>query len=366
MSGISNDFDQAFKFIITREHTNPQFSPEYRQDRPFETALKILHNAVREGSREEKKALYSKRHHIKKLNIALKEVPLKDGDLENIKGFRIAPPRSRMEQLIESATLVFRAAFGFFIDLLLVPVGGVTTLLAAANHDFNPKDSDIKVGKTPILMIHGQNFNESEWLLGRAFLRKKQYGSVFSLSYDGLLSNKFDQGIDDYAKGKVREKILEIANKTGKNEVILMGHSMGGLIAAEYAEKIAKEDGITVRHVFTIGSPFHGAPALDLMIKEGKKHPKRHHQMSEKKGHKDFPHFREDLLEKARASERNGDRKYYSLYSTVDPAVPGSRGRVTEDSRREARFTYLGHNSLVASPRVWLKTRRWLDEIYTD
>jgi pimeloyl-ACP methyl ester carboxylesterase len=204
----------------------------------------------------------------------------------------------------------------------------------------NPKRDAI-----PILLLHGSSFNESEWIIGRQFLKKTHYGSVFSLSYDGFSSNDLAKGIDDYAQGKVRDKILHIKQLTGQDRLILIGHSMGGMIAGYYVENCAVRDGIQVEHVITIASPWRGSPIIDRLIKS-QNSPKRYKQMSVASP------SRQKLVAQALRSERISTRKYFSIGSETDLLVPDRVSILTEDPRRQCLFSYLGHYSIIASPRV--------------
>jgi hypothetical protein len=123
----------------------------------------------------------------------------------------------------ETITLPFRIIFSFLIEIIILPIIIILLLLAWCGVSFNyDPDKNFKK-KVPILLIHGNGFNEIEWLIGRYYLNKQEYGDIFSLNYDGLISNDNKMGICDYAKGKVRSKILEILKKTQNEEIILIG-----------------------------------------------------------------------------------------------------------------------------------------------
>jgi len=274
---------------------------------------------------------------------------------------------TRFQKVVEVGTKIPRVAFAIFFDFLLLPGAAVLLLTAACKLDFNPTEKDVKKDKIPILMLHGSGFNETEWIVGRQFLNKKEYGSVFSLNYDGLISNDPRKGIDDYAKGKIREEIKRIKMLTGQDRIILMGHSMGGLIAGYYAEHCADADNIKVEHVISIASPWQGTPIIDYKWKwKGKtakeNETKRHQQMSVSGGTFDEPEFRQNLVQKALESERQGVRKYYNIWSTTDYAVPCDSGCLTKENKRQRSFTYLGHYGIVIWPSVWLQVRSWLDD----
>lgn len=369
----SNNFSLALDILHKLTHQAPvseplsgQFSQEYQGQGLITTALKIIHTISREGTAEQRSQLSSYRHEIVALNSLLSHkligervrdvLHIEMGDeaskLENI---RVAVPQTKFEKMIEIATLIPRVIFSILVDLALLPIAGGLSFYMLTKPNFDPLEP--KTGKIPILLLHGSGFNESQWVFGRQFLKKQEYGSVFSLNYAGLLSNDSTKGIDDYAAGKVRDKILEIKKLTGQNQVILVGHSMGGMIAGYYAENLSLQDKVKVEHVISVGSPWRGSPTVDL-FKTGPAAPKRYPQMSTEN------QFRQNLVSQALASERGGCRNYYTVGSTTDLAVPGLTSLLSEDPRRQRIFSYLGHFGIVASPRVWSQVRSWLDQIY--
>lgn len=259
------------------------------------------------------------------------------------------------DKVAQTAGRISRAALAVFIDLALLPAAGILLLYMLAKPNFDPAEP--KKDAVPILLLHGSGFNESEWIFGRQFLKKEQYGSVFSLNYAGLVSNEPTKGIDDYAADKVRAKIRQIKELTGQNRIILIGHSMGGLIAGHYAERLAAEDEMQVDHVMSIGSPWKGSPVIDRFI-AGPNAPKRYSQMSSSN------QFRQELVTAALQSERQNLRKYYSVGSEMDFLVPGAVSNLTEAPERQKMVSYLGHYGIIASVSVWRQIRLWLDEAY--
>lgn len=351
-----------------------QFEGEYNGQHPITSALKILSKAALEGTDQQKNKLLASRYKIISLNTLLRsasfstEVSNKLGiemgeEITKIKEIQIPLPQAKFEKMLEIATIIS--------DVLLLPGALALLLTACCKINFNPKLEDVKYGIPPVLLLHGSGFNESEWLVGRQFLKEEQYGSVFSLNYDGLISNDPSKGIEDYARCKISAEVKKIKKITGSDRVILIGHSMGGLIAGYYAEYFAQADKVNVEHVISIASPWQGTPLIDYFWQLGgcyskEKETKRHQQMSVSGGNHTDPNFRQTLVAKALDSEKKGIRKYYNIWSTTDYAVPGVYGSLTEDSSRQRSFNYLGHYALVAWPSVWLQIRSWLNKIYTE
>lgn len=256
----------------------------------------------------------------------------------------------------DTAIRITETVAAIFTDLALLPVAGALLIFSLVKKNFDP--IEIKKDKTPILLLHGSGFNQSQWILGHYFLNQKQYGSVFSLNFDGLASNDPNKGIDDYAAEKLSKKILEIKKITGLSKMILIGHSMGGLVAGQYAEMHASQDGVEIEHIISIATPWKGSPLLGHRAEDSK--PKRYAHMSLKNK------FREELVNKILESEKTTQRKHYNIGSRNDFMVPTPNFHVTENPERRRSFNHLGHYGLVASPAVWKQIRTWLDAIYLN
>lgn len=270
-----------------------------------------------------------------------------------------------MTSLVIKTLLTTTAILG---DVMLIP--GALGLLALSflKINFNPSEAAVIKNKPAILLLHGSGFNDIEWIIGRQFISKTAYGAIFSMNYDGLICNDNSLGIEDYAGGKVRREIQRITQLTDHKEIIIIGHSMGGLIAGYYAEHFSSLDGIMANHVISIATPWHGSPIINFSWKVSKNllhQTKKHRQMSTVGGTEENPTFRQDLITRCIDSEKQGIRKYYSIWSIGDFVVPDFNGRLNELSDRTASFDHLGHYAIVVWPGVWAKINDWLREIYS-
>ncbi len=126
-------------------------------------------------------------------------------------------------------------------------------LLGVAILRFLPKREKAIPGKgRPILLVHGYINHGSAWAFQKQYLQKAGLGPIYAIN----LGHPF-RSIRTFAE-KVKVKAEEIAKETGRKDLILVGHSMGGLVSAWYATQLAPSD--TVTDVVTIGSPFIGTP----------------------------------------------------------------------------------------------------------
>ncbi len=196
---------------------------------------------------------------------------------------------------------------------------------------------------TPLLLIHGYLNSSLVWFYhGRRF-QKNGLGPVYTV----LLGKPFSS-IREYAK-KVEEKVAHIQNATGKNDLILVGHSMGGIVAAYYALKLAKKT--NVKAVLTMGSPFHGTKVAKIAFGECA------HEMAPSSIL---------LNEIAEERRRKPNIPFYCIATSLDHiVVPPSSALMGEDPHNEIVLDSCGHSSLLFSKEANKKMVEW-SSMYKD
>jgi triacylglycerol esterase/lipase EstA (alpha/beta hydrolase family) len=108
----------------------------------------------------------------------------------------------------------------------------------------------------PILLLHGVGCNAGVWSGFRRRLDQRGLGPVYALSYGPPLAS-----IEHFAD-QVAARIGVIEAATGASQVVLVGHSMGGLVARAYLRQYGSAK---VRRLITIGTPHHGSMHAWLM-----------------------------------------------------------------------------------------------------
>jgi len=103
--------------------------------------------------------------------------------------------------------------------------------------------------RLPILLIHGYQCNRGAWFRLRPRLEAAGW-VVATLSLEPSLAD-----IDSYAEGVAR-RIDEVLTATGAAQVILVCHSMGGLVARTYLRRFGSA---RVGRLITLASPHHGS-----------------------------------------------------------------------------------------------------------
>lgn len=229
------------------------------------------------------------------------------------------------------------SAFVFVKSYLLEVFAMVMTVLVTPLMllPFRPETS----GKRPILLLHGYMHNQTGWIWIRRELEKEGLGPIYSMNLLPPFAS-----IPQLAE-KVAKKINSILEETKSDSVILVGHSMGGLVASYYTEYLS-DNGQTDR-VITIGSPFHGTRLVALG---------HGHNVAEMAPNSGFL---------AELRQRVADSKvpYHLIASKLDNiVVPWKSALIKEAGIQHLVLDNCGHNSLLISTAVTKQITEWIKE----
>ena len=129
----------------------------------------------------------------------------------------------------------------------LALVGAVPRLVL---HRFIVRDPPPSRVDVPVVLVHGVLCNAGIWTRFVRFLGRADVAGVYALSYGPPLAS-----IEAFAEQLAR-KIDEALAATAARQVIVIAHSMGGLVARAYLRRYGAAK---VARVLTIGSPHHGS-----------------------------------------------------------------------------------------------------------
>ncbi|MFD6414396.1 esterase/lipase family protein, partial [Nocardia asteroides] len=109
---------------------------------------------------------------------------------------------------------------------------------------------------TPVVLLHGFIDNRSVFLLLRRSLAQHGRHQVDSLNYSPLTCDIRT------AAELLGRHIEEICERTGSERVDVVGHSLGGLIARYYVQRLGGD--LRVRTLVTLGTPHSGTRVVPL------------------------------------------------------------------------------------------------------
>ncbi|QKY02573.1 esterase/lipase family protein [Janthinobacterium lividum] len=190
----------------------------------------------------------------------------------------------------------------------------------------------------PVLLIHGYVCNRGYWAqLSRQLARA-------GVAHDAVDLEPIVADIEDCVP-QVEQAIEALRARTGSDRVILVAHSMGGLVARAW---LRRHGARRVARIITIGTPHHGTALANLAAGANAR------QMSRIHGAPDA------WLAQLAASETPATRALItSMYSHHDNIVaPQSSAQLP--GARNLAFGGIGHVALASDARV---LRQLLEEI---
>lgn len=198
---------------------------------------------------------------------------------------------------------------------------------------FSKKPADGAEG-LPVLLVHGYGCNSGYWH-GMSKVLSKARITHYAVDMEPVIG-----GIDDYVP-IINEAIERICADTGQDKIVIVAHSMGGLVARAYirvhgVRRIAK--------VITLGTPHHGTALAHFGVGLNT------HQMrwtaAEQEG------LASDWLRALAASEDICvNRLFVSIYSHHDNIISPQMSSHLEGAKN-VEFHAIGHVALGLHPLV--------------
>ena len=119
----------------------------------------------------------------------------------------------------------------------------------------------VDLASTPILLVHGIVDNHSIFTVLDHALRRRGFRNLSTFDY-GLLTRDVRTAAVDLAAA-----IERVADRTGYEQIHVVGHSLGGLIARYYIQRLGGDS--RVHTLVTLGTPHAGT----VLARAGQLHP---------------------------------------------------------------------------------------------
>lgn len=114
------------------------------------------------------------------------------------------------------------------------------------------------INNNPVLLVHGYLNSKIVWLYHGSHLKKAKIGPIYTMNLGWPFSS-----IETYSK-KLKKKIKQIRKENNNKKVILVGHSMGGLVCSYYS--LFDDKNNSVSKIISIASPYKGTPNAKIGI----------------------------------------------------------------------------------------------------
>ena len=194
----------------------------------------------------------------------------------------------------------------------------------------------------PVLLLHGYGCNAGYWLhLARRL-------DAAAISHAALDLEPMLGDIDGYVP-LVQRAVERLCRDSGAAQVIIVAHSMGGLVARAYLRNCSSAQ---VAHVFTLGTPHHGTSLASFGVGKNAQQMRRTGARDAAPG--------ASWLEALAAAEDAATRALFtSLFTHHDNIVSPQTSSVLAGARN-IEFGGVGHVALGRNPRV---LERLIDEL---
>lgn len=191
--------------------------------------------------------------------------------------------------------------------------------------------------KTPILLVHGFCNDAGVWIYFRRKLAKHYKGPIYTMSLRAVFSPIEEHAIT------LKKRIDQILQETASQSIILIGHSMGGLVSSYTALGFVPKQAI--RAIITIGTPFHGSYAAYLALGKNGRQMRYGSPFTTK--------LCKDL-------ETSAIPIYQIATLTDELIIPARSAFLNTPQERQHTIPNVGHAAMLFSPRVVSQVLVWL------
>jgi pimeloyl-ACP methyl ester carboxylesterase len=145
---------------------------------------------------------------------------------------------------------------GFLEEKARAETHQLPTGFPSPNQETAPATTSPDRAGTPILLVHGMVDNRSVFTVLRRALRKHGFNRVRAMNYSVFTSDV------RAAAAQLGRQIEALCADTGYERIHIVGHSMGGIVARYYVQRLGGAD--RVHTLVTLGSPHSGTQLARL------------------------------------------------------------------------------------------------------
>lgn len=332
-----------------------------------QSSLEILNRSIQAGCNTVDLSLRWDRHRIMQLNkqlasnqlgALLKEKwNLSESEIGNLSGIQLQLPPSFSEKVVGYFSTIPRIIFAVWGVLHEL---GSTALAAGLNVFAHVSFDSVGTVKNqiPVILVHGLSSNQSIWRLFRRELNKRGHESIHALNLDeSIIFSRHN--VEEYSR-RLQAKIEDVCAKTGQDRVILICHSLGGVVGAKAAQNGK------IKAVITLGSPLKGTSLVNILEKYVEPVTKKIGILipAVARQLKSGSPTLNEIRENAQVLDETGLCRFYHVRAKQDVIVIGDEVEfIHQDTKRQLTLPYAGHVGMVFARDTINAVDRWLREI---
>ncbi len=190
---------------------------------------------------------------------------------------------------------------------------------------------DVENAGTPIILVHGVVDNRSVFAMLKRALRRRGFGRIITLNY-----SPFTEDVRVVA-GRLETLVEALCIETGYERVHVIGHSMGGLVARYFVQRMGGDS--RVHTLVTLGTPHQGSTHAKWVP-----HPVARQMRPGS-----------DILNELAAPAPGCRTRFVAIWSDLDQmVVPKTNARIDHPdlNARNVLVPCVGHNSLPVNGTV--------------
>jgi triacylglycerol lipase len=204
---------------------------------------------------------------------------------------------------------------------------------------------DVEAAGTPILLVHGMVDNRSIFTVLKRALRRRGFGRIWTMNYHVLTHDLRT------AARRLGATVDAICEQTGYDRIHVIGHSMGGIVARYYIQRMGGD--ARVHTLVTLGSPHAGTRAARLMPRGVCR------QLSPTS----------DVVAELAEPAAGCRTRFVSFWSDLDALISPKRAARIDHPDLSARNVFVsgvGHMSLPIDGRVTREIATTLAQLHSD
>ena len=186
--------------------------------------------------------------------------------------------------------------------------------------------------RNPVILVHGLALTHTSWLFVGHYLARRGLGPIYGTTYFSF------QSVAVSAE-KLSRTVAAVRARENADRVDLVGHSLGGVVARAYIEKLG--GAAHVGRLITIGSPHRGTLYGRMRLFSLLGLLPSVHQV----GTSNFVDPPETIANDPRVT-------YHAIWSRADAVILPPRSSSLEPRGKDVVFDNIGHLALLLSRRV--------------
>lgn len=222
--------------------------------------------------------------------------------------------------------------------------------------------------KNVVVFIHGNRFNECQYILGKELFEGAKHASKESFLHDSIVisvnyfggKNMRDhtentrtlEGCAELIVNQIKDQLDALNIEEQKVNFAFIGHSLGGVLSCFISENIAQKENWTIKKAIILSAPLDGSVGLNILSISSSA---LEDCFDKNPVFIDLKKDSEKMLNVRRKIKKNPE-KYLFICGTMDVFVGTSSALPRSlPSEQKIEYPHLGHHNIKLSWLTWIE-----------